>query len=174
MALKPVVRFANQQVPFLTAAWWAGLDAGERARGMKVTCPSCGERGALRVYADHGWCFSEQQYFSPVSLLAEVWEMDEEDAAVRALDKAGYASTGTELWVSVLQGAEPARDELATALRTWCAANCPDWTARQYDKAVAGRLAQCLGLLPRVQTERDCRRWLAVCKEVMGRALFQP
>jgi hypothetical protein len=164
---------ANERVSFDTAMAWAGAGStGARERGMKVTCPSCGEQGALRVYPDHGWCFGEQQYFSPVGLLAEVWDMDREEAAIKALDRIGYVPASyAHLWDEAQRECEPALDDLSAALRTWCEASCPDWRARQYDDAVARALSRCLGLLPAVRTEADCRKWLTVSKTVMGRVL---
>lgn len=172
---KSLVTIANERVPFLTAAAWAGLGSGGRDRGMKVSCPSCGEQSAMRVYPGHGWCFSERRYFTPVSLLAEVWDMDREDAAVRALDKIGYVPASyAHLWEDAARPPEPAREELARALQTWCAANCPDWTARQFEPAVSRLLSRCLGLLPAVHTAEDCTLWLDGCKAAMRRVLPQP
>jgi hypothetical protein len=165
---------ANERVSFDKAMQWAGQDgAVTRERGVKVTCPSCDEAGALRVYPNHGWCFAEQRYFSPVGLLAEVWEMDNETAAKAALDKIGYAPPGyPELWEAAQRPPEPALDDLATALRLYCARVCPDWATQQYDDAVADLMARCLGALRVVRTEEDCRKWLAVTKTAMGRVLF--
>lgn len=164
---------ANERISFDKAMQWAG-EAGTvaRERGVKVACPSCGEAAAMRVYPDHGWCFAEQRYFSPVRLLAEVWEMDEETAAKAALDKIGYAPPEyPDLWEIAARPPEPALDDLATALRLYCARTCPDWAARQYEDAVSGLMARCLGALRAVRTEEDCRKWLAVAKTAMGRVL---
>jgi hypothetical protein len=166
---------ANERISFDKAMAWAGAgSSGTRERGVKVACPSCGEQGALRVYPDHGWCFSEQQYFSPVGLLAEIWDLDYEEAAVKALDKIGYVPVGyAHLWENVQRTPDPARDDLAKALHLYCARICPDWVTRQYEETVARVLSRCLGLLPAVRTAKDCRKWLAACKAVMGRALSQ-
>ena len=119
-----------------------------------------------------GNCFSERRYFSPVGLLAEVWDMEPEDAARQALDKIGYVPVSyARLWESAQREPEPAVADLADALRLWCASACPDWQARQYDEAVAGLLARCLGWLREVRTEDDCLLWLTKCKEAMGRVL---
>jgi hypothetical protein len=169
---KSLAAIANERVPFAAACAWAGIGAGERDRGMKVTCPACGESGALRVYPGHAWCFSERRYFTPVALLAEVWEMDREEAAVKALDKIGYVPAGyAAAFENARRPPEPEREHLATALRIFCERSCPDWKTRQYDAAVAGLLARCLGLLPQVRTAEDSDRWLAACKTVMGRVL---
>jgi hypothetical protein len=175
MSVKSLYAIANERISFDRAMAWAGAaSAGTRERGVKVTCPSCGEAGALRVYPDHGWCFAEQEYFSPVGLLARAWNMDEEPAAIRALGKIGYVPVGyAHLWEDARREPEPALDDLATALRLYCGRACPDWASRQYDEAVSGAMARCLGLLHAVRTEEDCRKWLAVSKTVMGRVLSQ-
>lgn len=172
---KSLYAIANERLSFDRAMAWAGAgSAGTRERGVKTSCPSCGEEGALRVYPDHGWCFSEQEYFSPVGLLASVWDMDKESAAVKVLDRIGYVPAGyAYLWENVQRAPEPALDDLATALRLWCEANCPDWVHRQYDDAVARKLSRCLGALSVVRTEEHCRKWLAVSKTAMRRVLFQ-
>ena len=69
---------------------------------------------------------------------------------------------------------DPALDDLATALRIWCEANCAGWGSRQYEEDVSSTLAACLGRLRGVRTDEDCRRWLGVCKIVMGRVLSCP
>jgi hypothetical protein len=169
---KSAVATANEQVAFTLALQWVKLPDAARERGMKATCPACEERDALRVYSDHGWCFGEQRYFTTVTLLAEKWQMEPEDAARAALKRIGYeVDDYGRLWVDASRRPEPARDDLATALRTWCETYCPDWRTRQYDAAVAGKLSQCLGLLPRVQTEEDCDKWLTGCKVAMRRVL---
>ena len=172
MRKKSLADIANERVPFLAAAAWAGIGTGARDRGMKVSCPSCGESGAMRVYEGHGWCFAERRYFTPVSLLAEFWDMEPDDAAREALDRIGYVPVSyARLWENAQRDPEPAVDQLAEALRVWCSSACPDWQARQYDEAVARLLGRCLWWLREVHTEEDCRLWLAKCKEAMGRVL---
>jgi hypothetical protein len=171
---RSVIVIANEQVSFTQAMAWAGTSVGERQRGMKATCPSCGGDGYLRVWPDHGWCFGCRIWFTSVRLLAAAWRMDREHAAIRALDKIGYVPPSlASLWADARRPPEPVREELAQALLLWCEANCPDWTARQYDPAVARRHAACLGLLPKVATAEDCALWLVRCKEAMGDVLSQ-
>lgn len=171
---RSLASIANERVPFLKAAEWAGLGGHERERGLKVTCPSCGGQGALRVYPGHAYCFSERRGYTTVTLLAEVWEMDRESAAIRALNMIGYVPPGyAMLFEQAAREPEPAREHLATALRTWCEASVPDWRTRQYDPEVAAVLARCLSLLPLVRTEDQCARWLAGCKRAMARVLNQ-
>lgn len=168
---RPLAAIANERVPFSRAAQWAGLGADSRDRGLRARCPACGEGGAMRVYDGHAYCYAERRRFSAVTLLAEVWDMDRESAAIRALKKVGYAPPGyAHLWDQAAREPEPALDDLAAALRTWCAANCPDWATRQYDDQVSRRLAFLLGLLRLVRTEEQCTLWLEKCKKIMSRA----
>jgi hypothetical protein len=173
-APRSAIALANTHVPFEKAAAWAGVDTGTRSRGMKAGCPMCGADGAFRVYPDHGYCFGERAYVTVVTLLSFIWEMEREDAALKALDKIGYVPVSyAHLWEHAQRQPEVARDMLAEALRTWCSASFPDWQARQFDPAVAGQLSRCLGLLPRVASEQDCDMWLDGCKQAM-RLVFPP
>lgn len=170
-----VTAVANREVPFATALAWTGLADGMRDRGVKVTCPGCGEPDALRLWADHGWCFAERKRFSTVLLLAAAWDMDAATAAATALERVGYVPPDyAALLLAPPPEPEPGRDDLAEALRIWCRSACPDWTARQYDEAVSRKLADCLSVLPGVHSEQACRKWLAVSKRAMGRVLSAP
>jgi hypothetical protein len=173
MALRPPpspVAEANRRIPFDTAMGWAARAAGTRARGVKASCPLCGSDGGIRAYPDHGYCFSERRRISVVTLLAEVWEMEREDAALRALDMYGYVPvTMAHLWEHAQRQPEVARAELAEALAVWCEANIPGWKTRQYEPVVSRKRSDCLALLPLVATEEGCRKWLAACKEAMRR-----
>ena len=167
--LSPVAE-ANRRIPFDTAMSWAAKAVGTRSRGVKGTCPLCGSDGGLRVYPDHGYCFSERRPISVVTLLAEVWDMEREDAARKALADYGYAPvTLAHLWEHAQREPAVARAELAEALAIWCEANIADWKTRQYDPVISRKRAACLALLPRVQTAQDCETWLARCKEAMAR-----
>jgi hypothetical protein len=167
-----LTEIANDRISFHQALAWAGIHTGMRERGMKVDCPVCGGDNSLRVWPDHGWCFSCRKYLSAVTLLAQKWDMRNPDAAFLALDKIGYVPPGyEELWEEARRGPEPARETLGEALRIWCEANCPGWSARQFEPALAVPLSRCLGLLPSVRTEEECDEWLRRCKRVMGKAL---
>lgn len=167
--LSPVAE-ADRRIPFNTALSWAGKAAGTRARGVKGTCPLCGSNGGLRVYPDHGYCFSERRRISVTDLLAEAWDMEREDAALRALAAYGHVPvTLAHLWEHAQREPDVGRAQLAEALAIWCAASIPDWQARQYEPAVSAKRAACLALLPRVASAEDCGRWLAACKEAMRR-----
>jgi hypothetical protein len=172
MPPKKLTALANEKVPFSQAATWAGLGTGARDRGMKATCPSCHEDQALRVYPDHAWCFSERKWFTTVVLLSVSWDMDFAEAASEALRRVGYvASDYAGRFAEVQRVTDPARDDLAEALRTFCRGICPDWVTRQYDPGVAALLSRCLGLLPLVTDEGQCALWLAKCKQAMRKAL---
>lgn len=167
---RSLAALAAEQVPFTTAARWAGLDGGDREHGVKVTCPSCGGKGDARLYPSGLWCFGESKRFGTVALLAKVWDMDRETAAGQALARIGYVPADyAGLWREARREPEPAREDLADALRIWCAANCPDWVAAQYDPAVSRRLSDCLARLPLVTTEEHCLLWLERCKVAMRR-----
>ena len=102
----------------------------------------------------------------------DLGELDDEDVARLALARIGFVPLD---WAAEWDRAErpPELDvpALGDALRTWCAAEIPDWGRRQLDPGPARLLSRCLGLLPLVRTPEDCEAWLAKCKQVMGRAL---
>lgn len=181
MRRQSLASLANGTVPFPAAARWAGITVheGSAERGIRAYCPF-GEVGhpdggrdpALRVYPDHGWCFACGKYFTPVSLLAEVWQLGREDAAAEALRRAGHVPvTYAHLFERAARPPEPDAGALAAALVTWCRARCPQWADAQYRPGVALALSRCLGLLPLVASEDDCATWLAACKQAMQRAL---
>jgi hypothetical protein len=173
---KSLVQIANEQVRFALASSWVRMTVSER--GYRHDCPACGSAGAFKAYLDHAWCHSCRTYFTPVTLLAAVgWpsssgELEDEEVAGLALAEIGYVPLD---WAGEWEYARRAPDldtpALAEALRTWCAANIPDWRQRQLDPGPARMLARCLGLLPLVETPEDCERWLDKCKQVMGCAL---
>lgn len=165
---KPLARIANEQVPFAVAASWAGLKPVAE-RGTRDLCPACAHDASFRGYTDHGFCHHCRAYFSAVTLLAAVWDMDREDAARRALDEIGYVPLDwAGEWEHAQREPELDRPSAARALRTWCAANIPGWADRQLDEEPARALALCLGLLPRARTASDCEEWLERCTQVMA------
>lgn len=180
---RSLTSLANEKVPFPLAASWAGVETygGASERGIKVHCPfeavehpDGGREPAMRVYPDHGWCFAESRYFSVVSLLAEVWQVPREEAAREALQRAGLQRDIH--YAALFESAagyqpEPDQDALAAALITWCEACFPGWREAQFQDPAAGRLAQCLGLLPLVRDSGDCDTWLAAAKKAMARVL---
>lgn len=181
MSQSPVAA-ANRAVPFALACAWAGLDVpGDVASGgYKTYCPfgeiahdDGGAEPAFRVYTDHGYCFACAESFSPVKLCALAWDLTAEEAAREMLERAGVADPDyREHWKRLVDWSQrPDVDSLARTLRTYCAAVCPQWRVRQYDRPVADKLAACLRLLGMVRTEEDCRTWLAGCKQAMAQVL---
>lgn len=175
-----LVAVANRKVGFATALGWAQGGAKDarvhhaRERGSRAHCPfdelheDLGAEAALRVYPDHGYCFAESRYLSPVAMLAEVWQLTPEDAARKALELAGWKPASlAHLWEQVSREPEPDRDALSRALTYWCEEKAPDWRQRKYSERTSAMLACCLGLLPQVCTREECEVWLAGCKKVM-------
>lgn len=183
MRSKSLAALANARVPFVLAAQWAGIEVyGEPGeRGIRAWCPfgpvehpDGGSEAAMRVYSDHGWCFSESRYFSVTSLLAEVWQLEREDAAAEALRRFGYVPADyAHLFAQASAPPLPDRDELAAALVTWCEAQCRSWRQAAYHPGVSRQLSRCLGLLPLVVTGEDCETWLNAAKEAMQEVLLR-
>lgn len=178
---KSLVSLANVHVSFPMAARWAGIEVYDDAseRGIKVYCPfgsvehpDGGMDPAMRIYPDHGWCFAESRYFSPVSLLAEVWQESRNDAAAEALRRIGWKPASyAHLFREAAKPQPPDQDSLAAALLIWCESFRPDWKAAQYSPEVATMLARCLGLLSLVRDGEECKVWLAASKKAMQRVL---
>lgn len=176
------VAAANREIPFPAACRMAGLEmpGDVPEHGLKMYCPfgeyaheDGGAQPAFRVYPDHAYCFACQEWFTPVKLCAAVWDCTPEEAARQMLERAGVADPDYRAhWKRLVDWSQPPDlDGMAGALRAACAAISPDWKARQYDKPVAGKLADCLKLLALVRTEADCRAWLAGCKKAMAQVL---
>jgi hypothetical protein len=47
----------------------------------------------------------------------------------------------------------------------------PDWEDRQFDPTVSDKLRRCLGMLPKLRTEADAKKWLSVAKQAMSQTL---
>lgn len=175
------VLLANELVPFPVACRLAGLSVPEaRSNGSRAWCPfgefshsDGGREKALRVYRDHGFCFAEWLYFTPVRIFAQVGNLTEEDAARQLLDLTGFKPASWKQHWHELVNREvvPDTENLARALRIWLNAGYPRWRERQYDTSVSSALAKCLGLLILVRTEADCAYWLDSAKTVMAREL---
>jgi hypothetical protein len=181
-AAESPVSLANRIIAFPVAARLAGMeDVPEpRETGTRAWCPfgefshsDHGRDKAMRVYPDHGYCFSEKKYFSPVGIYAEMNDLDFEEAARQLLDHVGYRpASWQQHWEEVVSAAAgPDINALAVALSVRLAARYPDWGNRQYDPVVSAALARCLGLLTRVHSEKDCATWLESADAVMSRAL---
>jgi hypothetical protein len=176
--LPAAVALANRIVPFPLAARLAGMEnvPEPRLSGSRAYCPfgefshpDSGVEKALRVYPDHGYCFAESLYLSPVRIYAMMNELPEDESAAQLLDHVGYhPGSWQQRWEQAASPkAEPDRDALSAALQVWLGTQCPGWGNLQYDSRVSSVLAACLGLLPRVNTEEDCGIWLARSKQTM-------
>jgi len=170
-----IARLANEKVPFTLAASWAEIGPPSE-RGTKNDCLECGEYASMRVYYGHAWCFACRTRFSAVRVLATVWDVDPETAAIRALKKAGYISEGYEqLWDAADHPKAPDLPALNRALVTWCASSIPGWSGQlEYERGPADMLSECLRLLPLVRTEEECTEWMSGCQQVMARFAPSP
>lgn len=177
-----LVSLANRIVPFPLACREAGMDnvPEPRQSGSRASCPfgefshsDGGRDQALRVYHDHGFCFAEWLYLSPVKILVLAQDLAPEEAARHLLDRIGYhPASWQERWDELLEEKlEPDYAALAQALRVHLEVRYADWGNRQLDSNVSTMLASCLGLLTRVHSEEDCRLWLTRSSEVMAQAL---
>lgn len=176
-----LIEVANQVVDFPAACRHAGIDVPEaRDHGTRAWCPfgefshpDGGQEKAMRVWRDHGFCFAEWRYFTPVSMFAEFGGILQEDAARQLLDLAGYRpASWQQRWHQLLHPvAEVDKTSLVASLQIWLTSRYPGWEQRQYDAAVASALAKCLGLLSLVTTGPDCRQWLSGSQQVMAQVL---
>lgn len=177
-----LVSLANRIVPFPLACREIGMDnvPEPRQSGSRAYCPfgefshpDGGRDQALRVYYDHGFCFAEWLYLTPVRILVLAQDLAEEEAARHLLDRIGYhPASWQERWEELLEERlEPDYSALARALRSRMEVRYPDWGNRQLDSNVSTKLASCLGLLTRVHSEADCKLWLEWSSEVMAQAL---
>lgn len=180
-AATDLVRVANTAIPFVSACRVVGIyvPGGASERGTKIYCPfgvlhpDGGREKAFRVYYDHGFCYAEWSYYTPVGLAAAVWDCSQAEAAARLLEAAGVSNPNWQRrWRTVVDWSPPVDlGALREALRIWCESQCRNWHRLQYRPVVADALAACLGLLPRVSNDQDCALWLEASKAVMGRAL---
>ncbi|MGA9607379.1 MAG: hypothetical protein WBR21_10215, partial [Rouxiella badensis] len=101
MPRRSLLAEANARVPFYKAASWMAVGTGmEKDRGEKAWCPKeCSRHKSMRVFPDHGWCYSCHTRFTVVTLVALVRQLSYEDAAKWALDQIGYVPPSyAELW----------------------------------------------------------------------------
>jgi hypothetical protein len=176
------IAMANR-LGILIACEMAGIDARSGVRrSAKLYCPfgeyshpDGGKEPAFRVYpgdASHAWCFACQEYYSPVGLLAAVWDVTPEQAAAQMLERAGWkAPPPAEQYAEALAPERPDLPVIAHALQVWCEVHIPGWKFRQLDDVPALWLSKCLGLLVSVSTEDEARQWLAGCQQVMAEVM---
>lgn len=176
------VALANR-LGIVAACEMAGMDVrtGHR-RSAKLHCPfgeyshpDGGREPAFRIYpgdSSHAWCFACQEYYSPVGLLAAVWDVTPEQAADQMLVRAGWTKPPyQEDWAAQLEPPRPDLTVIAQALQVWCESHIRDWKIRQLEDVPALWLSKCLGLLVAVSTEDEARQWLAGCQQVMAEVM---
>lgn len=185
MGKKSVVTVANEEVSIVTVLQMLGVELPDdigMGRSRKLHCPfgplyhsDQGRSPAMRVYPEtnSAWCFSCSQYFTPVKLGSQAWDVDAHTAATRLLDKVGIKPVDlAAAWAQAMEY-EPEVDKalLADALKTYCRRTTANWEKRQFEPKVAGTLTRCLAILDLVRTDEDVREWLAHCKQAMDTAL---
>jgi len=173
-----LIFLANTKISIVTACQWAGISVSEGEGGRKTWCPfglishsDGGVDRAFRVYEDSNsaYCFSCAKYWTPVSLMTEVWDCSRTEAAERMCGTAGITVPGwRERWDSLQYPAAVDTASLAEALKRWCARIYgPGWETDQFDSEQADPLAACLGVLPLVTTGNDASAWVDSSKQIM-------
>lgn len=178
-----IITLANERMSIIDACNELGMDVFDfSVASLKVHCPfeqishaDGGQSKAMRIYpgTNSAWCFACQQYFTPVKLIAMDRDVTELEAAQYILDKTNYVTPDyVSRWEALTQETyELNTDDLAEALKVACARMTPDWEERQFDPTVSEKLRLCLGKLPRLKTEEDANKWLAIAKKAMRQTL---
>ena len=173
---KSPVQDANDRVGYAQACALTGMPA-PRDRGARAACPGCGEDGyksyaATDTRPAHGYCHACGRWFTAVKLAAAVNDMTQGDAAAWLLGELGLPPLdAAERWERALHPpVKLGTEDLADALRTWCAAQ-PGWEEPLPDPRVSKALSACLRLIPAIITEEQCEQWYERCTQVMGRVL---
>ena len=184
---RSAVSIANDKVPITLACRIAGMDIDDDiayGRSMKVYCPfgelyhsDQGVEPAFRIYVDSNsaYCFACSTYFTPVWLVAQVWDQQPAQVAVELLERVGIKPVSlADAWAqAAVRDVAPDTSLLAEALKLFCGRICVDWDDAQFEPDTAGLLSRCLALLDLVHTEGEARQWLDECKKVMRAALAQ-
>lgn len=181
---KSLVTIANEQVSIVMVCRLLGVQLPDSAAGkdVKTHCPfgqlyhsDQGQSPAMRVYLDSNsaFCFSCSMYYTPVSLAARGWDLNENAAARRLLDKIDYRPMDLAAAWNEAAEYEPAPNKTlaADALKTYCRRIDPTWTTHQFNPAIASTLTRCLSLLDLVSSADDVTLWLSRCKLAMQSAL---
>lgn len=183
MELRSAIQIANERVSITDALDMVGASVGQyAAASMKLYCPfghvfhqDGGAERAMRVYTDtnSAYCFAGCGYFSPVKLVSMFREISEEQAAEALLIETNYVAPDYESVWDDLMNSKPTVDtaSLAEALKVACSRMDPRWDETQFEEPLSGKLTQCLGLLPKVHTQEDATKWMAITKEVMRSAI---
>lgn len=173
-----LIGVANAQITITQACYWAGLDVSDGEGNRKLRCPfgdyshsDGGAAASFRIYEDtnHAFCFACAKYWSPVSLMSDVWDCSRAEAAERMCKKAGVTPPDwKEHWAELQHPLPPDTASLGEALKMWCARQYgPGWSTGQFDSRVADPLAACLGVLSLVTTDDQAGMWLDSSKLLM-------
>lgn len=178
-----IIQLANERMSIIDACNELGMDVFDfSVASLKVHCPfeqishpDGGQSKAMRIYpgTNSAWCFACQQYFTPVKLISMDKDISELEAASYILDKTNYVAPDyVSRWEALTaQSKELDTDALAEALKVACKRMSPDWEERQFEDAVSSKLRRCLGMLPKLKTQEDASKWLAVSKMAMSQTL---
>lgn len=169
---------ANEQISIAQACRWADMDVSDGEGNRKLRCPfgryahsDGGAQASLRLYEDtnHVYCFACAKWWSPVSLMAEVWDCTRAEAAERMCKMAGITPPDwRERWEQLQHPIPPDTALLAEALKQWCARIYGSgWEMAWSEPQVADPLAACIGVLSLVTTDEEAGTWLDSSKLVM-------
>jgi hypothetical protein len=178
MTVPVLVTLANEKISIATACGWAGMPVSEGDGSRKIRCPfgdvvhsDGGVEASFRMYeGENGaFCFACSRHWTPVSLMAEVWDCGRREAAERMCQMAGITPPDwRERWEELQQPVPPDIASLAELLKAWCRrVRGPAWETEQFESRMAGPLASCLSVLSLVRTDEDAEAWFDGCKQVM-------
>ena len=180
---REAIKLANEHVSIIDACNMVGMELGDfTASSMKVYCPwghvthmDGGMSKSMRVYPEtnSAFCFASCGYLTPVKMIALDRDVSEEEAAEILLTEINYVPPDyMSKWNALIAEQIPVNTSaLAEALKVACARMTEDWDDVQFDDEISTKLVQCLGLLPKVQTNEDADKWLDVSKIVMKTVL---
>ncbi len=180
---KTLIDIANERMSIIEACNLLGMDIPDfSVKSMKVHCPfgylfhaDGGHSRAFAIYpgTNTAYCFAGCGFFNPVRLVAMDKNVPDLQAAEMILEQTSYVAPDYEARWTALVETRPLvnQDTLAEALKVACARMVPDWDEAQFETAVSTKLRQCLALLPKVKTEEDATKWLAITKKVMQMTL---
>lgn len=176
----------EEQIGILAACSLIGMDLPPgvaEGRAVKVHCPfgpihhgDGGIEAAMRIYVDsnHVHCFAGCGTFRPAGLVAHAFDITRRAALRELMERTGYerrSSRYADVWTGGVARADPDRNRLAEALKTYCRRIDPNWSHRQFDRSIAVQLSRCLSLLDLVRCEQSAAQWLHGCKIAMSRIL---
>jgi len=128
--------------------------------------PDGGHERALRIYdSNSAWCFSCEEFFTPVRLASRLWDVSADEAARQLARSYGVATGDLEHAVASI-GVEPPPDiaELADALRLWF--DRQEFAGGRYAVRATARV---LELVVMVKTTEEAAMWLSQAKVYVAR-----